>query len=185
MTFLAKASDIVRSEGDPTVLESGPSSRGSSDNLAKALGWFSIGLGLVELIGARRMAQALGMEGREGLLRAYGAREIASGVTCLSADGMAGVWSRVAGDALDLATLFHAYSDDNPKKTNVGLAIAAVAGVALLDLATAQGLTARHSRRGEPRDYSDRSGWPHGETRSRGAAAGFRARQDRELAAAQ
>ena len=185
MMFLAKASDIVRSQGDPTILETGPSSRGASDNLAKALGWFSIGLGLVELIGARRMARALGMEEREGLIRAYGAREIASGVTCLSADETAGMWSRVAGDALDLSTLFHAYSNDNPKKNNVGLAIAAVAGVALLDLATAQGLTARHSRRGEQRDYRDRSGWPHGEARSRGAAAGFRARQEHELTAAQ
>jgi hypothetical protein len=185
MTFLAKASDIVRSENDPTVLESGPSSRGYSDNLARALGWFSIGLGLAELIGARRMARALGMEEREGLLRAYGVREIASGVTCLSADGTAGVYSRVAGDALDLATLFHAHSDSNPKRKNVGLAIAAVAGVTLLDIAAAQGLTARHSRRGEQRDYSDRSGWPHGEARSRGAAAGFRARPNHELAAAQ
>ncbi|HWL73979.1 MAG TPA: hypothetical protein VNQ74_08920, partial [Burkholderiaceae bacterium] len=84
-----------------------------------------------------------------------------------------------------LATLFHAHSDSNPKRKNVGMAIAAVAGVTLLDLATAQGLTVRHSRRGEQRDYSDRSGWPHGEARSRGAAAGFRARQDHELAAAE
>jgi hypothetical protein len=89
------------------------------------------------------------------------------------------MWSRVGGDALDLATLYAAYNDDNPKKHNVGLAMAAVAGVTLIDLATAQVLTQRLLRgRKNIRDYSDRSGWPQGVERSRGAAADYRKPDD-------
>ena len=45
-------SNIARSKGDPKILHSGPSSLGAADRMAKALGWFSIGLGLTELIAA-------------------------------------------------------------------------------------------------------------------------------------
>jgi hypothetical protein len=115
-------------------------------------------------------------ERRAGRHRAgrYG-RHLGSGIGCLSADATAGMWSRVGGDALDLATLYAAYNDDNPKKHNVGLAMAAVAGVTLIDFATAQVLTQRLLRgRKNIKDYSDRSGWPQGVERSRGAAAEFR-----------
>jgi len=44
------------------------------------------------------------MEGREGLVRAYGAREIGAGVLCLSTNNDLGAFSRAAGDVLDLAT---------------------------------------------------------------------------------
>jgi hypothetical protein len=179
MNVLTKFSDIARSPGDPTVIKSGPSSRGLADSAAKGLGWFSIALGLTELFAAERLTRALGMEGKEGLVRAFGARELAHGMLCLSADDKVGAWSRVGGDGLDIATLLGAYNDDNPKKHNVALALAAVAGVTLLDLATAQGLTARHGRnRGEKRDYSDRSGFPGGLASARGAAADFRKPDD-------
>lgn len=179
MNVLSKFSDVARSPGDPTVIKSGPSSRGLSDSTAKGLGWFSIALGLTELFAARRLTKALGMEGQEGLVRAFGARELVHGMLCLSADKKVGAWSRVGGDGLDIAALVAAYNDDNPKKHNVGLALAAVAGVTLLDLATAQGLTARHGRRrGETRDYNDRSGFPNGLASARGAAADFRKPED-------
>ena len=61
-------SNIARSKGDPKVIHSGPSSLGTADRMAKALGWFSIGLGLTELIAAERITRALGMEGKEGEL---------------------------------------------------------------------------------------------------------------------
>lgn len=165
---------IARSPGDPRVLSTGPSSMGTSDRLARALGWFSLGLGLAELVAPGRLTRALGMEGNETLVRAYGAREIGAGVMSLSVDRTVGLWSRVAGDMLDIATLMTGFRDDNPKKNNVGIALAAVIGVTLLDIACAQGLTARHKRdRGQPRDYSDRSGWPRGIEASRGAARDF------------
>ena len=53
MTYISRLSDITRSKGDPKVLRAGPSSLGSADQLARALGWFSIGLGLMELLAPR------------------------------------------------------------------------------------------------------------------------------------
>jgi len=67
--------------------------------MARGLGWFSIALGVGELLGARSLARALGMRGSEGLIRSYGAREVLSGVLSLSIDKQAGLWSRVGGDA--------------------------------------------------------------------------------------
>jgi hypothetical protein len=102
--------------------------------VARGLGWFSIGLGLTEVVAGRSLGRALGMEDRTWLLRGFGLREIASGVGILSRDSPTlGVWSRVAGDALDLAALGSAYTSDNPERDNVALAIGAVAGITALD----------------------------------------------------
>ncbi|MER8902421.1 MULTISPECIES: hypothetical protein [unclassified Mesorhizobium] len=175
MNVIAKLTNITRSPGDPKVLKTGQSAVAASDGLARKLGWFSIALGVAELVGAERIAGALGMRGKEDLIRAYGAREISSGILSLSVDKQAGLWSRVAGDGLDIATLLTAYRHGNPKRDNVGLALAMVAGITLLDIIGAKSVTARHSRsRTKPRDYSDRSGFPGGT-----AAARDRARSQR------
>ena len=171
--MLAKVSGIARSPGDPKVIETGPSSLKPADSLGRALGWFSMGLGLTELLAPKVLTRWLGVEGNEGLVRAYGAREIASGVLCLSVNNDYGAFSRVGGDILDLASLAAAYRDDNPKKANVGLAIAAVAGITIIDAIAGQSIRWLHSRKGEPvRDYSDRSGFPKGIGYSRGKASG-------------
>jgi hypothetical protein len=167
-------SNIARSDGDPKVVRSGPSSLAASDRLAKALGWFSLGLGLTELLAPRSITRALGMEGKENLVRTYGAREILSGILSLSAEKQAGLWSRVAGDGVDVATLLTAMREDNPKRDNVAAALAMVLGVTALDLIGAQGTTAQRSRnRGERRLYFDRSGYPQGVQAARGAARNF------------
>jgi hypothetical protein len=180
MTYI---SNIARSEGDPKVLRSGPSSLGASDQLAKALGWFSLGLGLTELLAPGHITRALGMEGKEGLVRAYGAREIGSGILTLSPDKQVGLWSRVAGDGLDIATLMAGLRDDNPKRDNVVIALAMVLGVTLLDVIGVQSTTARHSRnRGERRLYRDRTGFPRGVQAARGAARDFKTPPDMRAA---
>lgn len=172
-------SNITRSEGDPKVLQSGPSSSGVPDSLARALGWFSIGLGLTELLAPRRITNALGMEGRETLVRVYGVREIGSGILSLSVDKNLGLWSRVAGDGLDIATVLTALRPDNPKRGNVAVALALLLGVTAIDLIDAQASTARHSRAvGRKRSYRDRSGFPRGVQASRGAARDFKTPPD-------
>ena len=172
MNFL---SNITRSESDPKVVRSGPSSLGPSDRLARALGWFSIGLGVAELIAPKSITEALGMEGKERLVRAYGVREIISGILSLSIEKELGLWSRVAGDGLDVATLLGGLHDDNPKRDNVALALAMVLGMTVLDFIGAQGTTARHSRnRGERRVYRDRTGFPQGIQAAKEAAKRFR-----------
>jgi hypothetical protein len=155
--------NITRSQGDPKVLKSGPSSLGTPDRLARNLGWFSIGLGMVELLAPRRLTRTLGMDGMETVVRAFGAREIASGVVALSTEKKLGIWSRVAGDVLDIATLAPALGPYNRKRGNAKLALAMVIGVTALDVIAARGLAARHRRtQGSTNQYSDRSGFPSG-----------------------
>lgn len=169
---LTNITGIARSEGDPKVERKGPSSMTGPDRLARALGWFSIGLGLTELVAPGRLARVLGMEDKEGLIRAYGARELASAVPTLSVDKPVGLAARIGGDALDLGTLATALHRDNPKRRNAMIATAMVAGITLLDIKAFAGVKAAHRRdRGEPeRDYSDRSGLPRGPEASRGLA---------------
>ena len=51
-------------------------------SMARGLGWFSIGLGLAEVLAPRVLTRGLGME-NEQLVRAYGLREIATGIGIL------------------------------------------------------------------------------------------------------
>ncbi|MDB5510945.1 MAG: cyclase dehydrase [Enterovirga sp.] len=144
----------------------------TNEKIARGLGWFSIGLGIAELFATRPLTRAIGLEGKETIVRAYGAREIATGVAILmSHDPTPWIWGRVGGDALDLATLATGLEGNAGRRTNLGLAMAAVTGVTMLDLAVARGLTAEKSLADEPvADYSDRTGFPRGIEASRGAA---------------
>ena len=176
MNFL---SNITRSEGDPKIVRSGTSSAGAADRIAKGLGWFSIGLGLAEILAPHQITRALGMQGSENLVRAYGFREIASGLVTLSPDKHVGLCSRLAGDGLDIATLLRGMRGDNPKRGNVAVALAMVLGVTLLDFLGAQGVRVRHTpRRGQRRLYHDRSGFPKGIQAAKGAARNFQAPRD-------
>jgi hypothetical protein len=147
-------------------------SDGSTHALSQGLGWFSIGLGVAELVAPGNLARFLGMDGREELIRAYGVREVVTGVGILSQrDPTPWMWGRVGGDALDLGTLAIGLGRDNPQRTNVGLAIAAVAGVTALDVYCARALAG--DRDTEPMqiwDYSARSGLPRPPDAMRGAA---------------
>jgi hypothetical protein len=169
--LLTKISGIARSSGDPRVERKGPSSLTGADRLARALGWFSIGLGVAELITPGRIARTLGLEGKEGLIRAYGARELASAVPTLSIDKPVGLAARIGGDGLDLLTLATALHPDNPKRGNAAIATAIVVGITLLDVVAYKSVKAAHHRApGSDRDYSDRSGFPRGAQTSRGLA---------------
>jgi hypothetical protein len=121
--------------------------RNVTETLAIALGWFSIALGAAEVLAPRQVARLIGVapgESTTTTLRAYGAREIATGVAILSQPGEAKwLWSRVGGDALDLASLGAAVGQQNAERSKLAFATAAVAGVAVLDVLAAIGLTVR------------------------------------------
>jgi uncharacterized membrane protein len=123
--------------------------------LANGLGWFSIGLGLAEVAAPGKLAQLIGVSDDERtrkILRLYGLREITAGAGILSQSNPAGwVWSRVAGDVLDLASLGKAMKSDESKRNRVTVATTAVLGVAALDLYCAQQLSRREDR-GEDRE---------------------------------
>src|SRR5256885_10438489 len=80
-------------------------SHSKHDRLAKNLGYLSLALGAAELIAPRALCRATGLSGMEPLVRAYGAREIATGVAILASHNPAPwIWGRVAGDMADIAT---------------------------------------------------------------------------------
>lgn len=171
MNIMTNMTRIARHPSDPKVLKSGPSSFGYSDRLVRMLGWVSFGLGLYELTQSKQIAKTLGLEGKESLIRAYGAREIASGVMCLSVNGNVGAASRVVGDAVDIATLVPALSRDNPKRDNVLTALGVVVGITALDAVAFAVSQKRHTpSAGRKVDYSDRTGFPGGVDSARGAA---------------
>lgn len=128
----------------------------NSAKFSRSLGWFSIALGAVEMFAPRRLARSIGVgEQHEGLIRMLGARELASGMGILARPKPAGfMWSRVAGDVMDLSLLGAALAghDSRPaafrqfrdadRRRLIG-AIVAVAGVTIADLLTSIALSRR------------------------------------------
>lgn len=116
----------------------GSSGHETARSWARALGLFSIGLGLNEWTAAGGFANMFGMDRTRPAFKAYGAREIATGVGLLAArqNPAPWLWGRVAGDVLDLATL--APGLKGPKRDNVIAGMMFVGGVLLLDLLAAR-----------------------------------------------
>jgi uncharacterized membrane protein len=122
-------------------------SRPVEKNLATGLGWFSVALGLAEIFAPRALARLIGVRHHPILFAALGLREITSGIGILSQRRPAGwLWSRVAGDVMDLSLLGTAFATEDVDDHRVEAAAAAVAGVTVLDAMCAW----QHSRIGEP-----------------------------------
>lgn len=112
--------------------------------LARILGYFSIALGLFELICTGWLAQHLGLGGYEWLVQAYGVREVLTGVIILvSPDPTIGIWLRVIGDAADGATMMWGGMRDPFRMTGVMIAFVAVAPVIIADIYCAIKLSRR------------------------------------------
>lgn len=107
--------------------------------IAKGLGWFSIGLGVTEVMAAPQLETCLGMTDATSQIRAYGVREIGSGLAILfQKPNLTGpLWSRVAGDVMDVSTLQEWNTELNPRRHNVHWALAIVAAVTVLDVFSA------------------------------------------------
>jgi hypothetical protein len=128
--------------------------------VACGLGFFSIALGVTQLVAPRFASNLFGFKVSDSTVRLYGVREIASGVGILLAWNRAPwVWGRVAGDALDIAT------------TRRPAAIGALAGVTALDIGTAVALQRERPFPERTFDYSERSGFPRPVEEMRGSAA--------------
>lgn len=129
------------------VSRAAPARAGARRNrLVRALGWFSLGLAAVEVLAPRALSRKLGLYRGRNALPVLGAREALSGVGLLAARNPAPwLWSRVAGDAMDLALIARAARRPENDGISLGLAFAAVLGVALVDL-----LAARRGARPRP-----------------------------------
>ena len=115
-----------------------------ADRLANALGWFSIGLGLAQVVIPGNVARLAGAEPTPRtlqLMRAFGLREISSGIGILSGKRTdAWVRARVAGDMMDLALLGRLLLDDSSDRGKTIASTLAVAGVTALDMLAAASL---------------------------------------------
>ena len=113
--------------------------------LARALGWFSLSLGIAEVLAPRFVARLAGVRRvHPALVRFCGMREIASGMMIFGQGKKprAAMWSRVAGDAMDIGTLAAVASAGAPgaRKGALAFATANVLGVTALDVYCAQAL---------------------------------------------
>ena len=121
----------------------GRRSRGDGATAARALGWFSLGLGLAQVLAPRAVGRLIGVPQRAGLMRALGARELACGAGLLARPrSPVWRWMRVAGDAMDLALLAAAYRSREGEGPRIAAAASAVAGVAAADLVAGLGAEA-------------------------------------------
>jgi uncharacterized membrane protein len=111
--------------------------------LARALGWFSVGLGAAELAAPRGVAFAIGVNRRHRLLlRLSGLREIATGVAILSRSRPTRwVRARILGDMLDLGMLGLAWRSRRARRGRLAVSGAAVLGVTAIDIACASMLS--------------------------------------------
>jgi len=108
-------------------------------SLTRFLGWFSIGLGVCEVLKPGAVSRIAGANNHKNLVRFYGLREIAAGVGILTnPDSSKWLWARVAGDVVDIASILKG-SDNGVASTG---ALAAVAGVTALDIYCAKRVSA-------------------------------------------
>jgi hypothetical protein len=133
------------------VAQSRPSAdQRRGQKLARFLGFFSLGLGLAELLAPRQMAAVIGIEDDERnrkLLRAMGAREMLNGVAVLAShDPEKAMWARVSGDAMDLACLGEAFANPRNDRKKTAFATANVLAVTAADVLCATRLSSREAR---------------------------------------
>jgi len=131
----------------------------SPERMAEGLGWFSIGLGVAEVLAPRQLGRMIGLRRKHTfLLRLLGLREIASGLGILSKQRPAGwLWSRVGGDALDLALLGVSLGANDRRRGRLTAATAAVAGVTALDLFCSQELSRTSKAAGDGAVHVEKS----------------------------
>lgn len=155
-------------------------SQSSHDVMAKALGYFSLALGATELLTARSVCKAAGLDGQETLIRLYGAREVATGIAILAShDATPWIWGRVVGDAADIATVIAAGPEGSALQWRKRVTLATLIAATAADLFCAIGLTAeKGGRRRAVANYHNRTGFPRGKESARGAAQDFQMPRD-------
>lgn len=110
-------------------------SSGSPEQLARGLGWLSIGIGIARVLAPRTVSRLVGVPVPAALTVLCGVREIVSGIGILTQEDAA-PWmrARVAGDALDLAALSAGLAVPGADRRRVAVAAVAVAGITAADV---------------------------------------------------
>lgn len=109
-------------------------------SLARPIGWFSLALGAAELLAPRRIASAHGTPQGKGVVRGFGAREVAAGLAVLARPHSPLPYAmRAAGDVLDLGAAGYAARKARGRRRATALvSLVTVAGFLALDLAMAR-----------------------------------------------
>lgn len=117
-----------------------------ANRLSRGLGWWSVGLGLTELVLAERFCERLGFRGRIEWVRAHGVREVLKGWGLLTRpDPRPWLRARLAGDVFDLSVLgVTLRRREVPIAWRFAVALTAV-GLTLVDVLVMKGLGARRS----------------------------------------
>ena len=110
-----------------------------SEWIARGLGLFTVGLGLVQVAAPRRFARAVGApESSETVARLIGVRELAAAPGLLIRPRpVAWTWMRVGGDLMDLALLAILLRTHTKDRERSIAATGAVIGITALDALTA------------------------------------------------
>jgi hypothetical protein len=115
----------------------------AAKRIGLGLGYFSIALGLAEVIAPGRLARLLGLDGSKAArntLFAFGLRELAAGGMLLRGPAVStNVWNRVIGDVMDAGALGLAFTRSNRKGAVAG-ALAFVGGAMAADWFAARAL---------------------------------------------
>lgn len=152
------------SAGDPWRADDGRdhASLASRERRAELLGWFSVGLGAIEILAPRALAELIGAPydaRKRATMWGLGLREVAAGVGLLTRREPVGwVWSRVFGDVMDLGLLGAAMRSPRANRNRLLAASAAVVGVTVLDVLTAQRMSNERGTTGTSRRALERGG---------------------------
>ena len=129
--------------------------------ISLALGAFSLGLGIVQLLLPGRFLRWIGIrprDDREVIVRAIGVRELGAGMPLIAApEAPVWLWARVLGDAMDAALLTRALRSRDTDSRRVSAALAAAGVVAAIDVAASVIVTRNaqtHGGRGKERDQA-------------------------------
>jgi uncharacterized membrane protein len=132
--------------------------RGLLDGMGRGLGWFSLALGAGLLAAPRTITRLSGVEDSAiapVLVRIIGARQVGHAAILLGGRHPdPWTWTRVAGDAMDLAALGMAMtSRHGVRRLRTAVTAGTIAGLAAVDILVAVAGT-RHARKGPMRLHS-------------------------------
>lgn len=164
----------ARGPKPPGMAASGRTQRSNGDRRTKAgrlaggLGWFSVGLGLAEVLAPGEVARMVGVRNdrrTRGALTAIGVRELANGLGILAAQRRSRwLWLRVGGDLVDLGLLGAMMTSARRRDGRMAAAFTALTALTMLDALAAR-TTARPQ--GEGRRSTQRRALPGIATRAR------------------
>lgn len=110
----------------------------SDDPLTRFLGWFSLGLGIPQLLWPGGFVRALGIDDapvRRTATALVGMRELAAAGGLLGMSSPAWLWARVGGDVMDLSMLGSSLRNGSSRdRGRTAAAIGATAGITAIDI---------------------------------------------------